>query len=145
MIAQLMGAIAGAAAAHLMFDLPLFSASHRVRAGMPQLFSEFVATFGLLMVIQSCVRFRSRTVPFAVAAYITGAYWFTASTSFANPAVTLARSLSDTFVGIRPRDVPGFMVAELAGAAAAIVLFCWLVSSSENVAQTMLPNEKSDD
>lgn len=144
-VAQLVGAIAGVVTAHLMFDLPLFSASHRVRAGLPQLFSEFVATFGLLMVIQSCVRFHSRTVPFAVAAYITAAYWFTASTSFANPAVTLARSLSDTFVGIRPLDVPSFIVAELVGATAAIVLFRWLVSSSENGARVMLPNEKTDD
>ena len=89
-----------------MFGLPLFSASRHVRAGGAQIFSEFTATFGLLAVIWGCVRFRSQAVAFAVAAYITAAYWFTASTSFANPAVTLARSMSDTFVGIRPQDTP---------------------------------------
>ena len=126
-LAQIMGAFAGVVIAHLMFGLPLFSASHHVRAGAAQMFSEFVATFGLLAVIWGCVRFRSQAVPFAVAAYITAAYWFTASTSFANPAVTLARSLSDTFVGIRPVDAPGFIMAQLAGAAAATILFGWLV------------------
>lgn len=126
-LAQVMGAFAGVVVAHLMFGLPLFSASHHVRAGGAQMFSEFVATFGLLAVICGCVRFRSQAVPFAVAAYITSAYWFTASTSFANPAVTLARSLSDTFVGIRPVDAPGFIIAQLAGAAAATILFTWLV------------------
>ena len=127
--AQIVGAFAGVAAAHLMFGLPLFSAASHVRAGAAQLFSEFVATFGLLLVIQSCVRFRPNAVAFAVAAYITAAYWFTASTSFANPAVTLARSLSDTFVGIRPVDAPGFIVAQLAGAAAATMLFRVLARS----------------
>lgn len=117
------GAFAGVAAAHVMFGLPLFSASHHERAGGAQLFSEFIATFGLLSVIWSCARSRSSAVPFAVAAYITGAYWFTASTSFANPAVTLARAASDTFAGIRPEDAPGFIVAQLAGAAAATLLF----------------------
>ena len=92
------------------------------------MFSELIATFGLLMVICGCVRFRAQAVAFAVAAYITAAYWFTASTSFANPAVTLARSMSDTFVGIRPRDTPGFIIAQLAGAAAATILFHWLAS-----------------
>ena len=126
-LAQIMGAFAGVVIAHLMFGLPLFSASHHVRAGAAQMFSEFVATFGLLAVIWGCVRFRSQAVPFAVAAYIMAAYWFTASTSFANPAVTLARSMSDTFVGIRPVDAPGFIMAQLAGAAAATILFGWLV------------------
>jgi glycerol uptake facilitator-like aquaporin len=125
--AQLAGAFAGVAAAHLMFGEPLFSASRRVRAGNAQLFSEFVATFGLLSVIWGCARLRSAAVPFAVGAYITGAYWFTASTSFANPAVTLARSVSDTFAGIRPHDAPGFIAAQFAGAMAATVLFRWLV------------------
>jgi glycerol uptake facilitator-like aquaporin len=124
--AQLAGAFAGVAAAHLMFGEPLFSASRRVRAGNAQLFSEFVATFGLLSVIWGCARLRSAAVPFAVGAYITGAYWFTASTSFANPAVTLARSVSDTFAGIRPHDAPGFIAAQFAGAMAATVLFRWL-------------------
>jgi glycerol uptake facilitator-like aquaporin len=127
--AQVGGAFAGVAAAHLMFGEPLFSASHHTRAGGAQLFSEFIATFGLLAVIWGCARLRSTAVPFAVAAYITGAYWFTASTSFANPAVTLARSASDTFAGIRPEDAPGFILAQLAGAAAATVLFRWLVPS----------------
>lgn len=125
--AQLIGAFAGVAAAHLMFSEPVFSASRHVRAGGAQLFSELVATFGLLCVIWGCARQRSSAVPFAVGAYITGAYWFTASTSFANPAVTLARSASDTFAGIRPADAPGFIVAQLAGAAAATVLFRWLI------------------
>lgn len=125
--AQVSGALAGVAAAHVMFGLPLFSASRHARAGGAQLFSEFVATFGLLSVVWGCARLRSAAVPFAVAAYITAAYWFTASTSFANPAVTLARAASDTFSGIRPADAPGFMAAQLAGAAAATLLFRWLV------------------
>lgn len=124
--AQLAGAFAGVAAAHLMFGEPLFSASTNIRAGSAQAFSEFVATFGLLAVIWGCSRRRSSAVPFAVAAYITAAYWFTASTSFANPAVTLARSLTNTFAGIRPEDVPVFLVAQLLGAAAATLLFRWL-------------------
>jgi glycerol uptake facilitator-like aquaporin len=127
--AQLIGAFAGVAAAHLMFGVAVFSASRHVRAGAAQMFSEFVATFGLLCVIWGCSRLRSSAVPFAVGAYITGAYWFTASTSFANPAVTLARSASDTFAGIRPADAPGFIAAQVAGAAAATVLFRWLAPS----------------
>jgi glycerol uptake facilitator-like aquaporin len=125
-LAQVAGAFTGVAIAHLMFDEPLFSASRHARAGLPQLVSEFVATFGLLAVIWGCVRSRAAAVPFAVAAYITAAYWFTASTSFANPAVTLARSATDTFAGIRPADAPGFIVAQLAGAVAATALFGWL-------------------
>ncbi|HEV3348757.1 MAG TPA: MIP/aquaporin family protein [Methylomirabilota bacterium] len=125
--AQVAGAFAGVAAAHRMFELPLFFASQHARSGSAQVFSEFVATFGLLAVIWGCVRARPDAVPFAVAAYITAAYWFTASTSFANPAVTLARSASDTFAGIRPADVPGFIVAQLLGAVAATALFRWLV------------------
>jgi glycerol uptake facilitator-like aquaporin len=127
--AQVSGAFAGVAVAHLMFNEPIFSASQHARAGGAQLFSEFVATFGLLCVIWGCARLRSSSVPFAVGAYITGAYWFTASTSFANPAVTLARAASDTFSGIRPVDTPGFIVAQLAGAAAATLLFRWLAPS----------------
>ena len=124
--AQIAGAFAGVAASHLMFSAPLFFASRHVRAGNAQVFSEFIATFGLLCVILGCARRRSSAVPFAVGAYITGAYWFTASTSFANPAVTLARAASDTFAGIRPADTPGFIMAQLAGAAAATLLFRWL-------------------
>ena len=144
-IAQLAGAFAGVATAHLMFGLRLFSASRHVRAGAAQMFSEFIATFGLLAVIWGCVRFRSQAVPFAVAAYITAAYWFTASTSFANPAVTLARSLTDTFVGIRPIDSSGFIIAQLAGAAAATLLFRWLIPSlPKNSKLVMLPHEQID-
>ena len=124
---QIVGAFAGVAAANIMFELPPFFASRHARQGPAQMFSEFVATFGLLAVIWGCARLRSAAVPFAVAAYITAAYWFTASTSFANPAVTLARAASDTFAGIRPADVPGFIVAQLTGAAAATMLFRWLV------------------
>jgi glycerol uptake facilitator-like aquaporin len=142
-IAQLAGAFAGVVTAHLMFGLPLFSASRHVRAGAAQMFSESIATFGLLAVIWGCVKFRPQSVPFAVAAYITAAYWFTASTSFANPAVTLARSLTDTFVGIRPVDSPGFIIAQLAGAAAATLLFRWLIPSlPKNSKLVMLPHEQ---
>jgi glycerol uptake facilitator-like aquaporin len=125
--AQCAGGICGAIAAHLMFGLPAISLSHHARSGPAQVFSEFVATFGLLCVIWGCSRQRSQVVPFAVAAYITSAYWFTSSTSFANPAVTIARALSDTFAGIRPVDVPLFVAAQLAGAIAATLLFRWLV------------------
>jgi glycerol uptake facilitator-like aquaporin len=109
-----------------MFKLPIISFSQHARSGSPQLFSEFVATFGLLSVIWGCSRSRSGIVPFAVGLYITAAYWFVASTSFANPAVTIARCLSDTFAGIRPADVAGFIAAQIAGALAATFLFKWL-------------------
>jgi glycerol uptake facilitator-like aquaporin len=127
--AQTAGALLGVAGAHVMFALPLYSLSQHARAGFAQAFSEFVATFGLLMVIWGCGRSRASSVPYAVAAYIAGAYWFTASTSFANPAVTLARSLTDTFSGIRPIDVPAFVGAQLFGAAAATFLSRWLARS----------------
>jgi glycerol uptake facilitator-like aquaporin len=126
-IAQIAGAFAGVAAADRMFDLPAFSASRHVRTGPAQWLSEGIATFGLLAVIWGCSRRRPSAVPFAVGAYITAAYWFTASTSFANPAVTLARAATDTFAGIRPADVPGFIAAQLVGAALATVTFRWLV------------------
>ena len=125
--AQVVGALSGTAIANVMFGLPVFFASRHARSGAAQLFSEFVATFGLLSVILGCAQRRSAMVPFAVGAYITAAYWFTSSTSFANPAVTIARSLSDTFVGIRPVDVPGFILAQLLGAGAATILFWWMV------------------
>jgi glycerol uptake facilitator-like aquaporin len=128
--AQIAGAFAGVAAAHFMFEVPLFFASRHARSGPAQVFSEFVATFGLLAVIFGCARLRANAVPFAVAAYITAAYWFTASTSFANPAVTLARSATDTFAGIRPADAPAFVVAQLLGAGAATALFGWLTPRS---------------
>jgi glycerol uptake facilitator-like aquaporin len=127
--AQLAGAFAGVATAHLMFGLTLFTESTHIRSGPAQLFSEFIATFGLLSVIWGCSRHQPSAVPFAVGTYITAAYWFTASTSFANPAVTLARSASNTFAGIRPGDVAGFVVAQLAGAFAATLLFRWLIPS----------------
>ncbi len=126
-VGQLVGALVGVGLANAMFAKPLFFASHHARHGFPVLLSEFVATFGLLAVIWGCVRSRKEAIPYAVAAYIMGAYWFTASTSFANPAVTIARSLSDTFAGIAPSDVVGFIAMELLGALAATVLFKWLL------------------
>ncbi len=142
--AQVVGAFAGVAAAHLMFGDPLFFASQHIRTGGAQWWSEFVATFGLIAVIIGCSRSRPSVTPFAVAAYITAAYWFTSSTSFANPAVTLARSATDTFAGIRPSNAPGFIVAQLLGAAAATLVFCWLypaVPNDATVAGTVAPSD----
>ena len=130
---QTVGALAGVAAAHAMFGLEAFTASAHVRTGAAQWWSECVATFGLLGVIIGCTRSRPGVTPFAVAAYITAAYWFTASTSFANPAVTLARSVTDTFAGIRPVDAPGFIAAQLLGAAAATILFRWLYAEKKEL------------
>jgi glycerol uptake facilitator-like aquaporin len=123
--AQIAGAIVGVWLAHVMFELPVWEISHHVRTGPGQWVAEIVATFGLLMVIWGCRAYRAPVTPFAVAAYITGAYWFTASTSFANPAVTIARALSDTFAGIRPADAPGFILAQLAALALALPLLRW--------------------
>jgi glycerol uptake facilitator-like aquaporin len=134
-LAQLAGAVVGVGAGDYMFGEPLYAWSRHVRSGLPQAVSEVVATFGLLAVIWGCSRRRSTTVPFAVGAYITAAYWFTASTSFANPAVTVARSLTDTFAGIRPADVPAFVVAQAIGGAAATGLFRWLVPALPDVAE----------
>jgi glycerol uptake facilitator-like aquaporin len=131
-LAQVLGGLAGTIVAHLMFGLPLVFASHHVRNGGAQFAGEFVATFGLLSVIWGCSRSRSAAVPFAVGAYITSAYWFTSSTSFANPAVTIARSISDTFAGIRPGDVPLFVVAQLLGALASTLVFRWLVPNLDH-------------
>lgn len=125
-LAQIAGAFAGVAIAHGMFGDPWFSASRHARAGPGQYLSEFAATFGLVAVIWGVARTRIAAVPFAVASYIVAAYWFTASTSFANPAVTLARATTDTFSGIRPVDVPAFIIAQAFGAAAATLLFRWL-------------------
>lgn len=137
--AQIVGAFAGVAAANTMFELPVFFASQRSRTGAAQWFSEFVATFGLLAVIWGTVRLRSAiVVPFAVAAYIVAAYWFTASTSFANPAVTLARSMSDSFAGIRAADVPGFVVAQFLGAIAATLLIRWLIPITPKDAEAVI-------
>jgi glycerol uptake facilitator-like aquaporin len=127
MLLQCLGGVAGAIIAHLMFGLHWYSFSTHSRHGWALALSEFVATFGLLSVISGCSRLRSGAIPFAVASYITAAYLFTASTSFANPAVTIARCLSDTFAGIRPSDVPLFIGAQLAGALAATRLFRWMV------------------
>ena len=126
-LTQCAGAIVGVFATHTMFGLPLLKASTHVRSGSAQVFSEFVATFGLLAVIWGCVRRRPSATPFAVGAYITAAYWFTSSTSFANPAVTLARCLTDTFAGIRPTDALPFMAAQLVGAITATFVFRWLI------------------
>jgi glycerol uptake facilitator-like aquaporin len=125
-VAQISGAFAGVAAAHGMFGERVFAYSLHMRAGWPQIASEFVATFGLLLVIRGVTRSRPAATPFAVGAYITAAYWFTASTSFANPAVTLARAFTPTFAGIRPIDAPGFIAAEIAGAIAALLFSRWL-------------------
>jgi glycerol uptake facilitator-like aquaporin len=142
LLAQIAGAFAGVAVAHIMFKEPaLFFASQHARSGLPQLVSEFVATFGLLSVIWGCVRRRPDSVPFAVGAYITAAYWFTSSTSFANPAVTLARAASDTFAGIRPADAPGFIVAQLLGATASTALFRWLVPTLPQYAERVIDRE----
>jgi glycerol uptake facilitator-like aquaporin len=134
MAAQVVGAFAGTAAAHGMFGKPVFFASEHVRAGGSQLLSEFIATFGLVAVIWGVARRRSSAVPFAVGTYITAAYWFTSSTSFANPAVTLARAASNTFAGIRPIDAPGFIIMQLVGAMAATLLFRWLVPAEQKQA-----------
>lgn len=140
---QIIGAFVGVGAANVMFELPVFFASNKVRTGSAQWFSEFVATFGLLAVIWGCSRLRSAVVvPFAVAAYIVAAYWFTASTSFANPAVTIARSMSDTFAGIRPADAPAFIVAQMLGALAATFLFRWLLPIEKKDAENIIvPHE----
>ena len=142
-LAQCLGAIAGVYAAHTMFGLAVIQTSTHVRTGRAQLFSEFVATFGLLAVIWGCSRARLAAVPFAVGAYITAAYWFTASTSFANPAVTLARSLTNTFAGIRPVDAPAFIIVQFAGALTATALFHWLTPALPATADELLVPHRS--
>ena len=128
---QIVGGCLGAIAAHLMFGLEPVQLSGTARNGFGQWLGEFIATFGLIATILGCVRFRPEAIPAAVGLYIGSAYWFTSSTSFANPAVTIARALSDTFAGISPADVPGFLVAEFAGAVAAAYLFGWLLAESK--------------
>ncbi len=128
--AQIAGGIAGTIAAHLMFGLPLFELSLKVRTGGEQWFAEVIAAFGLVATILGGIRFRPEAVPWLVGLYITAAYWFTASTSFANPAVAIARSLTNTFSGIRPQDLPGFIVAELAGALIAVAVMGWLLRAA---------------
>ena len=136
--AQIVGGISGVALANAMFGLPVFFVSHHARAGASQLLSEFIATFGLLAVIWGCSRSKPSATPFAVASYIVGAYWFTSSTSFVNPAVTIARSLSDTFAGIRPSDIVPFIAVQLVGAAAATALFAWFSPTSPQAADAVL-------
>src|SRR5689334_12417554 len=130
-VAQIAGAFAGVAAADAMFGQPIFAASQHIRSTPAEWLGELIATFGLLAVIWGCARKRAEMVPFAVAAYITGAYWFTSSTSFANPAVTLARSATNTFAGIHPSSVPAFVVAQIGGAGVAVVLFRWFSGDSK--------------
>jgi len=142
-VAQTVGAVMGVAVANVMFDEPMFAWSQHARAGSSQAFSEFVATFGLLAVIWSCSRRRTTVVPFAVGAYITAAYWFTSSTSFANPAVTLARTLTNTFTGIRLVDVLPFVAAQVVGATAATVLFRWLVPQRLQTAEAVVVGHRS--
>ena len=137
-LAQVFGGIGGTIVAHTMFTIPLVSFSRHVRSGPAQFVSEFTATFGLLSVIWGCSRSRSSVIPFAVGSYITAAYWFTSSTSFANPAVTIARALSDTFAGIRPIDVPLFVVAQFAGGIAATLLFRWLIPNLPSTAKDVV-------
>jgi glycerol uptake facilitator-like aquaporin len=132
--AQILGGIAGTLAAHLMFGETLFQLSLKMRSGPSQWFSEFVATFGLLFTIFGTLRWRPEAVPFTVGLYITSAYWFTASTSFANPAVTIARAVSNTFAGIRPADAPLFILAQLAGAASAVALTRWMLAAEGSAA-----------
>lgn len=144
MLVQIAGAFAGVAAAHGMFGEPLFFASQHIRTGPAQWWSEFVATFGLLAVIFGCSRSRPDAVPFAVACYIVGAYWFTASTSFANPAVTLARAATDTFAGIRPLDAPGFIAAQLVGAITATLIFNWLLHDKAALSLDLMANAGED-
>jgi glycerol uptake facilitator-like aquaporin len=141
-MAQVVGALLGVVVAHAMFGEPLVMVSTHQRSGGSQVLSEFVATFGLLSVIWSCARRRPSMAPFAVAAYIVAAYWFTASTSFANPAVTIARAFTNTFAGIRPADVPGFLIGQGTGASAATLLFRWLVPALPEVAdQVVVPRD----
>jgi glycerol uptake facilitator-like aquaporin len=143
-IAQIVGALVGVAMADAMFGEPIYAWSHHARAGFPQALSEGIATFGLLSVIWGCARRRPGTVPFAVGAYIIAAYWFTASTSFANPAVTIARAATDTFSGIRPTDVPAFLVGQAIGASAATALFRWLVPAELDVADHVVVSREPD-
>lgn len=135
-VAQVAGAIAGVLIAHLMFELPLVELSHKTRTGWGQWFSESVATFGLVTTILLGVRFRACALSWLVGLYITAAYWFTASTSFANPAVAVARALTDTFSGIRPHDLPGFVLAQIAGALAALAMAHWLLAGRQSKANS---------
>jgi glycerol uptake facilitator-like aquaporin len=140
--AQLLGAAIGTWCAHLMFDMPILMLGGTVRAGVGQWVGEAIATFGLVAVILACVRFRPKAVAAMVGLYITAAYWFTSSTSFANPAVTVARALTDSFAGIRPADVPAFIFAQLAGALAASLVAGWLLAEPEKTPHAALPRSR---
>ena len=142
-LAQILGGCCGVVIANLMFAEPFISFARHRRAGFPQLLSEFVASFGLLATIWGCSRTRKSAVPFAVAAYITAAYWFTASTSFANPAVTIARCMSDTFAGIRPVDVPPFIGMQFLGAVSATLMFRWFRPTTVKEAEELLTSHSS--
>ena len=131
-IVQVLGGIGGAALAHIMFGLPLFELSQTGRTGISQWVAEFVATFGLLATIFGCLKARPEAVPYAVGLFITAGYWFTSSTSFANPAVTISRTLTDTFSGITPGDAPAFIIAQLAAAAVVVPVFGWLLAGNED-------------
>lgn len=139
--AQLLGALTGTALANVMFGLSAFAASRHQRSGGAMMASEGVATFGLLAVIWGCARSRPAAAPYAVAAYIVGAYWFTPSTSFANPAVTIARSLTDTFSGIRPADVPAFVLVQFLGGLTATALFAWFGTGAD--ARVVVPHSEA--
>lgn len=139
--AQCIGAISGVAAAHFMFGLPLLAAGIKARGGFAPIFAEFVASFGLIAVVWSLSRHRPRSVAYGVGAYIAGAYWFTASTSFANPALTLARALTPSFSGLRPADAPGFVAAEFAGAALVAIVFRWLDRDKNDSGKNMADSE----
>ncbi len=131
---QVIGGILGVALAHLMFEAPIFAASLNQRSGVSQWLAEFVATFGLIATIIGCLRFRPSAVPYAVGLFISAGYWFTSSTSFANPAVTIARTLTDSFSGIRPVDAPGFIAAQIVGAVVVTLFFRWLLKGDSATA-----------
>ncbi len=133
--AQIIGALLGVLCAHIMFDLPAYFASENIRTGPGQWLAEAVATFGLVSAILGCLRFRAAAIPYAVGLYITAGYWFTASTSFANPAVTIGRTLTDTFSGIRPLDAPAFIIAQIVGATLATLLWRWLAGQGQDPAR----------
>ena len=128
-LAQLAGSVLGTINSHFMFGLPTITLSRHARSGPAQFYAEIIATFGLLSVISGCSRLRPAAIPLTVGTYIAGAYWFTSSTSFANPAITAARCITDTFAGIRPQDVPGFVLAQFLGGTAAFLVFRWMVPS----------------
>ncbi len=130
-LVQVIGGISGAIVAHIMFELPLIEASDTVRSGISQWVAEFVATFGLVATIFGCLKSRPEAVPYAVGLFITAGYWFTSSTSFANPAVTIARTMTNTFSGIAPADAPAFILAQLIAASVAVVVFGWLLEETE--------------